>query len=442
MAKKITLIFDVGKTNKKVFLFDNAFQVLHSEYVTIPEIVDEDGFPTEDLHALVVWMKEVLHRFLNDPAYVIEAINFSAYGASLVHLDEDGKVLTPIFNYLKPIDSETADLFYAKYGPQHQFSISTGSAPQGMLQSGMQLFWLKHTQPEIFQRVTYSLHLPQYFSYVLTKIPVSDYTSIGCHTALWDFSKNDYHSWVFETGIDKILAPIVPTNTVNNLIIKRQSIKVGVGIHDSSAALHSYFKIVKKPFVLVSTGTWSITMNPFLDQVLSNQDIQSGCIQYLQINGKPVRSSKLLLGKEYDYQIEYLMTSFQKTLGEIQTLKFNRDVFKQLSNNKNNGYRWKYLTVDEKLAQSNINLLNFEKAYHQLIMELVDFQVINIQTAIGMNTSIKTIYVDGGFADNVIFMSMLSLSLNEFDVIPSSLAHGSALGAAMVLEVIPKNFEY
>ena len=39
-------------------------------------------------------------------------------------------------------------------------------------------------------------------------------TSIGCHTALWDYKKQDYHTWVKDEGIDKKLAPIVDASAV------------------------------------------------------------------------------------------------------------------------------------------------------------------------------------------------------------------------------------
>ena len=58
-----------------------------------------------------------------------------------------------------------------------------------MLNSGLQLYWLKKTKPEVFKKIKYSLHLPQYLSYIFTGIPLSEYTSIGCHTALWDYEK-------------------------------------------------------------------------------------------------------------------------------------------------------------------------------------------------------------------------------------------------------------
>ena len=51
MTQKVTAVFDIGKTNKKIFLFNEDFQQVHKEYIHFDEIIDEDGFPTENLPA-------------------------------------------------------------------------------------------------------------------------------------------------------------------------------------------------------------------------------------------------------------------------------------------------------------------------------------------------------------------------------------------------------
>ena len=41
--KKVTLIFDIGQTNKKCFLFDENYQEVYKRYQKFPEIKDKDG---------------------------------------------------------------------------------------------------------------------------------------------------------------------------------------------------------------------------------------------------------------------------------------------------------------------------------------------------------------------------------------------------------------
>ncbi len=48
----VILIFDIGKTNKKVLLFDRQYQLVYEASAQLEETVDEDGFPCEDVQAL------------------------------------------------------------------------------------------------------------------------------------------------------------------------------------------------------------------------------------------------------------------------------------------------------------------------------------------------------------------------------------------------------
>src|SRR5690606_5419968 len=107
---------------------------------------------------------------------------------------------------------ELLDNFYQKYGGRDQLAAETASPVLGSLNSAMQLYRLKHEQPEVFRKARYALHLPQYLSFLITGKFYSDITSIGCHTHLWDFRTNTYHRWVEEEGLLPKLAPLVPSD--------------------------------------------------------------------------------------------------------------------------------------------------------------------------------------------------------------------------------------
>ena len=77
---------------------------------------------------------------------------------------------------------------------------------------------------------------------------------------------------------------------------------------------------------------------------------------------------------------------------------------------------------------------SFEEAYHHLIKELVDLQVEKIELVIN-GRSIKKIYLDGGFVDNQIFIDILSKKLPDFQIIPSKIPLGSAIGTAMAVNI-------
>ena len=77
----VTAIFDIGRTNKKFFLFDEDLREVHSDYVRIAEKEDEDGFPCDDLDAIRSWMMGRVDSVLNHADHQLAAINFSTYGS-------------------------------------------------------------------------------------------------------------------------------------------------------------------------------------------------------------------------------------------------------------------------------------------------------------------------------------------------------------------------
>lgn len=432
MKKEVVAIFDIGKTNKKFFLFDKNFIKLYSEFTQFEPILDDDGFPSEDLKSVSQWMIDKVNNLLKSDAVSLKGINFSTYGASLVHIDKNGKVIAPLYNYTKQLDQNIIDEFYEKYGPENQFTIITGSPNSGMLNAGMQLYWLKNNKKDIFKKIHYSLHLPQYFSYLFSGIPLSEYTSIGCHTALWNYMTNDYHHWVYKEKIDKILPPKVASNS--NIIVnyKNIAIKIGVGIHDSSAALLPYVSAFKKNFILVSTGTWSVSLNPFANSFLNFKDVEKNCLNYMFCTGEPIKSSRFFMGNEFTLQIQELSKAFNVSPNYFKTVLFDKIIFLKLSRNFKYHFHWQSINSSSMPQISLIDFLTFEEAYHQLITELVLLQVKNIEV-IQDKTKVNSIFVDGGFTENDVYLKILALKLKGTEILAIKGSLGSSLGAAITI---------
>jgi sugar (pentulose or hexulose) kinase len=427
----VTAVFDIGKTNKKFFLFDAKYREVFREYSRFDEIADEDGYPADNLIAIHDWLKDCFKRALASKDYRIRAVNFSSYGASFVHVDAQGNPVTPLYNYLKPYPPAVLRQFMDRYG---DIATATGSPESGMLNSGLQLYWLKHTQPERYARIRWSLHLPQYLSYLFTGVPLSDYTSIGCHTSLWDYAKGDYHDWVYAEGIDRKLPPIVTADTSIYRSYGDRRLHSGVGIHDSSAALLPYLRASRKPFALVSTGTWSISLNPFSERLLTAPELANNSLHYLRVDGEPVRASRLLLGKEYSNQVAALSRHFAVAEDQHRTIKADPELLRRLEQN----YRPHYHFADLERRGDNPAITDygafpdFKTAYHQLLLELVEQQVYSLRAALGA-TPVRKVFIDGGFAENDLFVKLLAHRLPEYKWRTTQSPLGSALGAALVI---------
>ncbi|HEY0055668.1 MAG TPA: hypothetical protein VGB63_09950 [Pedobacter sp.] len=120
---------------------------------------------------------------------------------------------------------------------------------------------------------------------------------------LWDFTKNDYHHWVKQEGLIEKLPPIAPSDSVYPALFENRNYQVGVGLHDSSAALIPYLVNLHEPFILISTGTWCISLNPFNDSPLTDEELKADCLSYLQYNGKPVKAARVFAGFKHEQEL-------------------------------------------------------------------------------------------------------------------------------------------
>jgi sugar (pentulose or hexulose) kinase len=429
----VIAIFDIGKTNKKLLLFDQQYNLVYEESKKLDEIKDEDGFACEDVIELTKWVSNSFNSLLKDERFDIKAVNFSAYGASFVYLDEKGEVMLPLYNYLKPYPQKLQDQFYKTYGGESLMAKQTASPVLGNLNSGMQLYRLKYEKPEIFEKIKYALHLPQYISYILSSKFNTDITSIGSHTNLWNFQQNKYHHWVKQEGIQDKLPAILSCTKIADHI--NNTIAIGAGLHDSSAALIPYLSSFQEPFILLSTGTWCISLNPFNHSQLSDYELDQDCLCYLSYEGRPVKASRLFAGYEHEQQVKRLADHFKKPLDYYTAMTPDAALLKKIktSNNTLQKKEQGVMVGQSAFAKRNLDdFTTYEEAYHQLIADIITQQTRSTNIVL-KGTGVKKIFVDGGFGNNPIYMRLLALAFPEREVFAASVTQASALGAALAI---------
>jgi len=434
MKETVIAIYDIGKTNKKIVLFNENFKIVSEIEEKFAEILDDDGFECDDIELIERWIKESLTKLVHSDKYDLKAVNFTTYGATLVYLDEEGKRLTPVYNYLKPIEEKIPESLYKRYGGRDEFCRRTASPALGMLNSGIQPLWLKSAKPEVFAKIRHILHFPQYLSYIITRKIYSEHTSIGCHTALWDFDNMSYHPWIKVHGL--ILPDPVPVDTLNEISIDGKKLKVGIGIHDSSSSLAPYFSSSKGKFLLISTGTWCINMNPFNTEKLTAYQLDMDCLCYMSITRQPVKSSRLFLGHLHETALKLVCEHFRKPEDYYKKIKVDN----QLSTSLKSRFEGKKVffqtgpySRDLKEYIDMYEFSTFEEAYHQLMNELGDLTLEAINMVLPENDETENIYITGGFSKNILFQNIISQAYPSKSVYTSEIANGSALGAALVV---------
>jgi len=427
---KVTAVFDIGKTNKKILLFDRGFRIVHQNEIVFPEITDDDDFRCDDIEKLEEWILETMRELTASEEFEVTAVNFATYGATVVYLDENGKRLTPLYNYEKPLISPVDDETYERYGGKTEFCRKTASPALGALNSGFQILDLKRSKPEVWKKVKHILHFPQYLSFLLTGKIVSEHTSIGCHTAMWDFDEMKYHQWLNDEDFslpepEDIGKPV----TVG---INGKTIDVGIGIHDSSASLVPYLVSANENFILISTGTWCINMNPFNHSPLSKDELENDCLNFLSINMKPVKSSRLFLGRIHDLNVQRLSDHFDVPSDFYKTVEVDEDMIQSLIKKEavffKNGVSADH--IDNSVDLNGFN--NFELAYHSLTVDLA--RMVKYSVDLVMDDDNRHLYITGGFTRNRIFTKTISAFYKDKEIYTSDIDNATSLGAAMLLQ--------
>jgi sugar (pentulose or hexulose) kinase len=434
MSEKIIAVFDVGKANKKILLFNYDLKLVSEMEGKFDQIKDEDGFDCDDIELIEKWIRKSALELIRSETYELAAINFVTYGSTLVYLDGQGRRLTPVYSYLKPIDEKIPEELYLKHGGKDEFCRRTASPAMGMLNSGLQVLNLKNVKPQVFCKVKNILHLPQYLSYLLTWKEYSEHTSIGCHTALWDFDNMDYHPWVGEEGL--LIPEPVAIDTLHEIVLDGKKIKVGIGIHNISASLVPYFALDQNSFLLVSTGTCCINMNPFNKETLTAKQLSMDCLCYMSITKQPVKASRFLLGYMHDIAVKKMSAYFKIHENSFSLIKPDLRLLNKLrvkfENDKiffNGSEHSQELKEDADLYAFD----NFIEGYHQLIIELSDVAINSINLIIPENDDSQSIYIIGSFSKNLLFLKMIASSFPDKRVFTSEVNYTSSLGAASVI---------
>lgn len=437
VKKPVAAVFDIGKTNKKVFLFDEAYRIVREETKRFDEVMDDEGFPCEDLDALSQWIQDRFRHFLHSDEFDLKTVNFSAYGASFVHLGADGKPVAPLYNYLKSYPDDLQTQFYALYGGEERLCMETSSPAMGFLNTGLQLYWLKHRKPAIFKKIRRSLPLPQYCSYLFTGQACTEITYLGSHSALWDFRRNDFHRWVREEGLYGLFGPFYKGDEAIPIEWGGRPVMVGPGLHDSSAALIPYLVSFPGPFAIISTGTWCISLNPFNRELPDAEELGKGCLAYLSYQGQPVKAAMLFAGNDHAVQAARIAAYFGVSPDFYQEVEWDPSLIDGLQHTK------QLAKMAERpflggiqpsvFAKRDLSLFaSPEEAYHALLFDIVGQQAVSTGLILAQ-APVERIFVDGGFCRNSIYMQLLNRAFLRQEVLAASMAQATALGAALAI---------
>lgn len=433
--KKVIAVFDIGKTNKKIFLFDEDFDVVYNKSIRFEECVDDDNYPCDDIESIETWIKNEIKTIQEKKEYIIKAINFSTHGATLVYLDKEGNRITPLYNYLKPLDFDFTP-FYNAHGGVEEFSRKTASPAYGMLNAGLQMYWLKNTKPHFWSKIDSILHYPQYLSYLFSKKITADFTSVGAHTATWDYDAMQYHDWLTDEGIT--LPEPKPGKHAALSLINGQEIAVGKGLHDSSSSIIPLLESQQdseNEFILLSTGTWIICMNPFSKETLTDDQLKNDCLCFMTPDKKQIKSSMQFLGRVHEVNAIELSNHFGVDKSHFLELTLNKDLCSDILSKSKSIFFPNNIAEDYKGDLQQLDSFSdYEHAYYQLIYEITQRVHQGINRILDSKNNLKDVYISGGFNRNDIFVEYLRQMMPKQNIQFPEGKNASALGAAMLMK--------
>jgi len=142
-----------------------------------------------------------------------------------------------------------------------------------------------------------------------------------------------------------------------------------------------------------------------------------------------VKASRLHAGFEHELQVKRIAEHFNQDIHRYSDMVFDPEIKRSLQSNT------PALSLSDGLIFRSRNLADFKtdtEAYHQLIADLVDLQILSTRLVI-KGSIVKRIFVDGGFSHNNVFMHLLANGFPGMEVYAASMAQASALGAALAI---------
>ena len=460
--EQVVAVLDIGKTNKKVAIFDDRMKMRDARRRKIEPIV-VDGLRVEDVSTIESWFLAQLKELTT--TWSIRAISVATHGAGAVCVGADGTPSVPPVDYTQEVEEGVRRRFFAEMGSPEELQQVTATAEvQPLINVGKLLFFLKERYPDGFARTKHLLLYPQYFAYRLTGVATADITYTGCHTYLWDHEKDDWSHVVDRLGLRHALPerPLPPTEvigTVTRSVAEATGLGadtiVTTGIHDSNSSLIPYLITRDSDFVLNSTGTWCVAMRPTKIVSFSPDEIGKMVFFNTGYDGRPVKTSILLGGLEYEtyHKIlsDYHGRSEEPPLNTalLKELAGASDAFILPSVVKGSGQfpdsEARIVEKEDGLGaetfrtirlQDVVDGLAFPRAFedYERALALVDLSVA-IQSVIalervGMQKGTE-IFIEGGFRNNATYLAILSALLPKNPIFLTSVEEATAFGAAL-----------
>ena len=403
-------VLDIGSTNVKLSLFDNALRLLDERSIASRWV--EGDYLFIDFEPVLSFAKPILAEF--DRMVPVDVIVPASHGSALALLDGDGELALPIMAYeAQPPVSICEE--YARIEPAFEEVLAPTNP--GALTLGRQLLWQQTMYRDAFDRVRTIVPLAQYAAYRFTGKLATEVSALGAQTHLWDPVRRRYSGLARSRGWAALFAPLEPAWCIAGVLrepLPRGKGQVLVGVHDSNA---NFLRYRNTPgHCVVSTGTWIIAFDPSVP--MESLDPAADQVSNTTVHGDPVACCRFMGGREHAElsagtaaDSDDIDTARQLVAEGVMAMPAFTDSGGPLPHAGGKGH------VRGKVAASQ----------RPVLASLYCAQMTAL--ALDRMGASRDMIVDGPFANNHVFCSALS-GCRDGRVILSRETNGTALGAA------------
>lgn len=419
--QEIVAVLDIGKTNIKLCALD----VRTGDTLALEKcnniVLNAQPYPHANIEGIWTWYCAQLKKF--GEQFRVKYLCCTTHGATVVCLSKDSLAF-PVYDYESEL-CEQSDEHYEKVRSDYAETLSP--ALKVGLNAGRQLYWLSKIEPEKFNQVDTILMYPQYWAWRLCGIAVSEMTSLGCHTDLWQPAKNCYSSFIERMGWEELFPPMSSSGDSLGLVLEGLGEELGLpkdcevinGIHDSNASLVPYLLKEHQPFTVISTGTWVVIANvgSSIDCLTENDDMLCNVSAF----GDPVPSIRFMGGREW----ELLRGNEEGSCHELSEV-LRSEVFLTPSFANQGG------PFSDVIGATNGPIASLSESCRTTLASL--YCALITDFCLSRIASTGKIIVEGSFAGNTVYLAILCSLRPQQVVLISNDTTGTTLGAAQLIE--------
>ena len=442
-------------TNKKVTVYDDSLRLLDSSYRNFKPIVI-DNIETHDLEAMEEWFTGEIKNFAGK--YPIKALAASTHGGTFACLDKNGKNVLPCVYYTHEPGEHFHQTFYERFGGITELQARTGTpAFMAMINMAKGIFFAKEQFSDEFKHVKTILPYPQYWGFRFTGKTGIEPTYMGNHTYLWDQVENQFSPVARKLEVDTLMPGKLRRSwDILGTISADFSDKTGLskdavvtmGIHDSNSALLPHFaKKGEQGFILNSTGTWCVIMNPVTQYGFSPDELGKAVLFNISAFGKPIKTAIFMGGLEYETWSGLVL----KRYGRSELPVWNEELYRSILKGKKFFLLPEIIPGSGQFPFSKARIVNNGKKYHidefntsiwfpgyeETFAALHLSQLMQTLTAldrIGIKNGYE-VFTEGGFRKDEAYNRLLASALPNNKVCITDITEATALGAAMTAKM-------